>query len=76
MESRKMVLMKLFAGQQWTHRHRKESYGHGGEGIGRKERVGCMERVTWKLPLTYVKYIASGNLLYGSENSNWVSVTT
>ena len=24
-------------------------------GRGRKERVGCMERVTWKLTLPYVK---------------------
>ena len=30
-----MVLMKLFAGQQWRHRHREQVYGHGerrGEG--------------------------------------------
>ena len=30
----------------------------------------CMERVTWKLSLPYVKQIASGNLPYGSGNSN------
>ena len=35
-----------------------------------KERVRWMERVTWKLTLPYVKLIANGNLLYGSENSN------
>ena len=29
-----------------------------------------MERVTWKLSLPYVKQIASGNLPYGSGNSN------
>ena len=29
-----------------------------------------MERVTWKLLLPYVKYIAIGNLLYVSGNSN------
>ena len=34
-----------------------------------KERVRCMERVTWKLTLPYVKQIAKGNLLYGSANS-------
>ena len=28
MESRKMVLMNLFAGQQWRHRHREQTYGH------------------------------------------------
>ena len=46
MESRKFILMKLSAGQQWKHRHREETYGHG---RGRKERVGCTERVTWTL---------------------------
>ena len=30
----------------------------------------CMERVTWKLTLPYVKQIASGNSLYASGNSN------
>ena len=35
----------------------------------REERVRCMERVTWKLTLPYVKYMANGNLLYGSGNS-------
>ena len=28
MESRKVVLMKLCAGQQWRHRHRGQTYGH------------------------------------------------
>jgi len=41
METRKMVLTKLFAGHQWRHRHREQTYGHG---VGRKERVGCTER--------------------------------
>ena len=54
MESKTVVLMKLFAGQQWRRRHRKQTYGHG-VGAGRKERVGCMERVTWKLTLPHVK---------------------
>ena len=52
MESRKMVLMKLFAGQQWRQTQRTD-YGQGG--WERKERVGCMERVTWKCTLPYVK---------------------
>ena len=42
----------------------------------REERVRCMERVTWKLILPYVKWIANGNLLYGSGNSNRGSVST
>ena len=37
-----------------------------------EERVRCMERVTWKLTLPYVKYIAIKNLLYGSASSNRV----
>ena len=32
MESRKMVLMNLFAGQQWRCTHRGQSYGHGEQG--------------------------------------------
>ena len=45
--------------------------------IGRgEERVRCMERVTWKLTLPYVKLIANGNLLYDSENLNQGSKTT
>ena len=41
-----------------------------------EERVRCMERVTWKLTLPYVKQIANGNLLYVSGNSNRGSVST
>ena len=54
MESRKMVLMELFAGQQCRHRHREQTYGRGWR-VGGKERVGYMEKVTWKLILPYVK---------------------
>ena len=32
--------------------------------MGRVEKARCMERVTWKLTLPYVKQIANGNLLY------------
>ena len=41
-----------------------------------EERVRCTERVTWKLTLPYVKYIANGNLLYVSGNTNRGSVST
>ena len=45
--------------------------------LGRgEERVRCMERVTWKLTLPYVKQMVNGNLLYGSGNSNRGSVST
>ena len=44
--------------------------------MGRGEERGrCVERVTWKLTLPYVKQIANGNLLYGSGNSNRGSVS-
>ena len=39
-----------------------------------EERVQCMEKVTWKLTLPYVKYIANGNFLCGSGNSNRVEM--
>ena len=48
MESRKMVWMNLFIGQQWKHRHREQTYGRGGW-AGGKERVGCKERVTQRV---------------------------
>ena len=64
--------MKLFAEQQWRHRHTAQIYGHG----GREERVGWMERIRQKYTLPYVKQIANGNLLYDSGNSNQGSKTT
>ena len=67
-----MVLKNLFTGQQWRNRHREQTYGHG-EG---EERVRCMERVTWKLTLPYVKQIDNRNLLYGSLNSNRASASS
>ena len=42
---------------------------------GRRERMRCMERVTWKLIILYVKKIADVNSLYDSANSNMGSVT-
>ena len=41
-----------------------------------EERMRCMERVTWKLILPYIKWITNGNLLYASGNSNRGSVST
>ena len=68
MESIKMVLMNLFTGQHWKNRLMDMFQG--------KEWVRCMERVTWKFTLACVKYIANGNLLYDSGNSNRGTVTT
>ena len=40
MESRKMVQMNLFSGQQWRNRHREQTYGHGKSG-GEGEMYGA-----------------------------------
>ena len=43
---RKMVLMNLFTEEQWRHRHREQTYGHGGreeEGEGRMYGESSME---------------------------------
>ena len=53
MESRKMILMNLFAGQQWRYRCREQTYGciSGKEGEGGIYGESYMERYT----LPYVK---------------------
>ena len=56
MESRKMVLINSLAGQQWRHRHKEQTSGHGEEEEGRTNRME-----TYILP--YVKQIESENLL-------------
>ena len=62
MESRKMVLMNLLAGQQWRHGHREQTNGHGAGGGGR-ERMGQMERVTWKhIRLLFSHQVVSNSL--------------
>ena len=60
MESRRVILMNLFAEHQWRHtENRLVVYTQG------KERVEQIER-------PHVKEIASGNLLYDSGSSNLV----
>ena len=53
MESRKMALMNLFAGQKWKHRQRTDLWTW--MGGGRKERVRLMKREAWKHTLPNVK---------------------
>ena len=60
-----MVLMKLFC-RAAIKTHREQTLTQGG---GRKEKMGCMDRVSSKLIFPYVKKRASGNLLYVSGNS-------
>ena len=72
MESRQMVLMNLFAGQQQRCRHRDRLVDIVGEGEGGTNGESSMKTYI----LLYVKQIASGNFLYDSGNSDWCSVTT
>ena len=44
------------------------------EGRGGRRELRYMEKVTWKLTLSYVKQIANGSSLYDSGNSNRGSV--
>ena len=53
---------------------RTELWIQGGAGEEGSQRVRCMERVTWKLTLLYVKQIVNGNLLYVSGNSNGLCI--
>ena len=43
MESRKMVLMNIFVGQRWRHRHGEQTCGHGGKGDSGTNREGSLE---------------------------------
>ena len=46
MKSRKMVLMNLFARQQWRNRHREQTYRHGERG-GEGEMYGKSNMETY-----------------------------
>ena len=59
-----MVLMNLFAGQQWRCRHREPTCGHSRGGEGGMDWKSNTETYT----LQYVKQIASGNLVYDTGN--------
>ena len=71
-----MVLMNLFAGQQWRHKHREQIYGHGA-GVGEEEEGGTNEETGMEAyTLPCVKQIASGNLLCDTGSSSWYSMKT
>ena len=46
MGSRKMVLMTLYAGQQWGHRHGEQTCRHSGDGRGWDEQREEHEKYT------------------------------
>ena len=77
MESRKMVLMKLFIGQQWRHRHREQTYGP--RGIGEEGEGGMYVQSNIQTYINICKIDSQWNylfvLLYDSGNSNHGSVT-
>ena len=63
-----MVLMNLFAGQQWRCRNRADAVG--------KERVDKLRDWHRNLYITICRLDACGNLLYDSGSSHWFSMTT
>ena len=65
-----MVLMNLFAGQQWKRRHREQACGHG---VG-EEEGGMNGESSGETYITICK-VASRNLLYDSGSSSRCSVT-
>ena len=65
MESRKIVLMNLFAGPQWGHRYREHTWGQWG-----KERGMNWERSTETHKVPYVQQTDSGGWLCDSGSSN------
>ena len=70
MECRKMVLMTLFAGQQWRQMQRADLVW-----LGREGRVGCVGRVAWGHALPPVRSTANEGLLYATGDTNQSSVT-
>ena len=71
MESRKIVLINLFAGKEWRHRHRELICGHSGG-----ERVGRIERVALIYTHSVSKLESSGRPLYSTGGSARCSVMT
>ena len=69
MGSRKMVLMYWWIYLQGNNGETDIKSRPIDKGKGRRERIRCMARVTWKFTIPYLKEIANGNLLYDSGNS-------
>ena len=59
MKSRKIVLMNLFARQQWRCRHREQTYGQRQREEGEGEMSGESSMEAYTPP--HVKEIANGN---------------
>ena len=72
MESKTLILINIFIGQQWRCWHREQICIMVGEVEGGMNGERSIEAYT----SPPVKEIASGNLLYDSGTSSWCSVTT
>ena len=75
MESRKMVLKNLFAGQQWRNRHREQTYGQGKWGReGEKNGESNMERyiTICKIDSQWEFAVCLRKLKQGLYQSRWV----
>ena len=71
-ESRKMVLMNLFAGKEWRHKCREWTSGHSGR---RRELTNGESRINI-YTLSGIKQIAGENLLCNTGSPAWHFVMT
>ena len=71
MEPKKMVLINLFAGQQWRRGYKEQTCGHRGEGAGGMKWEGSAETHT----SAHGKQTATGHLLPDAGSSDCGSVT-
>ena len=71
MEPKKMVLINLFAGQQWRRGYKEQTCGHSGEGAGGMKWEGSAETHT----SAHGKQTATGHLLPDAGSSDCGSVT-
>ena len=67
-----MVLLNLFAGQQWRYRHKVQTCGHSRERRG----WGELREQHGNIYITTCKTESQQELLYDVRNSNLGSVTT
>ena len=72
MESKRTIVLKLFAGQQWRRRRREQTYGHGERG-GEDEMYGKCNMETYT---TIRKIDSQREFAVYLRNSNRGSVST
>ena len=72
MECRKMVLMNLFAGQQWRYRCREQTSGHSWGRRGREE----LRKWHWNIYVSRCKIDTQWEFAIWCRDLTWCSVTT